>query len=218
MLGSAARPPARSPTPTGDAACNWGGVSRSKSPMDLCRKWGQALPARMAHARTYLTLARPVLQSAKQTIVQRTCISSSPHLSMRTALREGKSKVRRSHGKHDSHFHPPAFASGTSRSCLRGLLQRRCSTCARWPGKLSASMADADLQHGEAALRSNDKVAAARYFQSALKQNPHTAEAFANLGALAFFAGDCATAEPKPSQRPAGVSGTHQSAGAALHL
>lgn len=60
----------------------------------------------------------------------------------------------------------------------------------------SVSKAVADLQRGAATLRSNDKAAAAQYFQSALKQTPHSAEAYANLGALASVAGNCAIAEP----------------------
>jgi len=54
----------------------------------------------------------------------------------------------------------------------------------------------ADLQHGQAALRTGDQATAAREFQAALKLDPSNVEAHANLGAIAFFRGDCRTAEP----------------------
>ena len=53
-----------------------------------------------------------------------------------------------------------------------------------------------DLQHAEAALRGNDQDQAAKLFQSVLQQDPQNVEAHANLGAIAFFHGDCTSATP----------------------
>ena len=55
----------------------------------------------------------------------------------------------------------------------------------------------ADLQRGQAALRAGDQNAAAEDFRAALKLDPTNVEAHANLGAIAFFHGDCAGAEPQ---------------------
>jgi tetratricopeptide (TPR) repeat protein len=52
-----------------------------------------------------------------------------------------------------------------------------------------------DLRRGEAALKQNDQAAAAQYFQNVLKIEPANVEAHADLGAIAFFQGDCVTAE-----------------------
>jgi tetratricopeptide (TPR) repeat protein len=52
----------------------------------------------------------------------------------------------------------------------------------------------ADLERGQAALKANDQAAAAEQFRAALKIDPDNAEAHANLGAIAFFHGDCAAA------------------------
>jgi tetratricopeptide (TPR) repeat protein len=51
-----------------------------------------------------------------------------------------------------------------------------------------------DLERGEQALKANDQPAAAEQFQAALKIDPANVEANANLGAIAFFHGDCAGA------------------------
>jgi tetratricopeptide (TPR) repeat protein len=63
-------------------------------------------------------------------------------------------------------------------------------------GKAGQQEAAADLRQGEAALKAKDQAAAAQYFRSALKLDPTNAEAHANLGAIAFFQGDCPSAEP----------------------
>lgn len=52
-----------------------------------------------------------------------------------------------------------------------------------------------DLQRAEAALKANDQASAARLFQVVLDRDPGNAEAHANLGAFAFFRGDCGSAE-----------------------
>jgi tetratricopeptide (TPR) repeat protein len=54
----------------------------------------------------------------------------------------------------------------------------------------------ADLQRGQTDLKAGDQTAAAQEFLAALKLDPANVEAHANLGAIAFFRGDCATAEP----------------------
>jgi Tfp pilus assembly protein PilF len=59
-----------------------------------------------------------------------------------------------------------------------------------------SSLVTADLERGEAALRAKDDAAAAAYFEDALKHDPNNAEAHADLGAIAFFRGDCPAAEP----------------------
>ncbi len=51
-----------------------------------------------------------------------------------------------------------------------------------------------DLERGEEALKANDQTAAADQFRAALKIDPANVEANANLGAIAFFHGDCAGA------------------------
>jgi len=48
-----------------------------------------------------------------------------------------------------------------------------------------------DLERGQAALRANNQAVAAEEFRAALKIDPANAEAHANLGAIAFFHGDC---------------------------
>jgi tetratricopeptide (TPR) repeat protein len=53
----------------------------------------------------------------------------------------------------------------------------------------------ADLQRGQAALKANDQATAAERFRAALKLDPANVEAHANLGVMAFFHGDCPTAE-----------------------
>ncbi len=62
------------------------------------------------------------------------------------------------------------------------------------PAARSAALA-ADLQRAQAALRANDQAAAAQQFRAALKLDPANVEAHANLGVMAFFHGDCASAE-----------------------
>lgn len=52
-----------------------------------------------------------------------------------------------------------------------------------------------DLERAEAALKSNDQPTAAKYFRSVLQHDPANVEANANLGAIAFFQGDCVAAE-----------------------
>jgi Tfp pilus assembly protein PilF len=52
-----------------------------------------------------------------------------------------------------------------------------------------------DLQRAQAALKANDQTAAAEQFRAVLKLDPSNAEAHANLGAIAFFHGDCPVAE-----------------------
>lgn len=49
----------------------------------------------------------------------------------------------------------------------------------------------ADLERGQQALKSHDQAGAAAQFRAALKLDPANAEAHANLGAIAFFHGDC---------------------------
>jgi tetratricopeptide (TPR) repeat protein len=51
-----------------------------------------------------------------------------------------------------------------------------------------------DLGRGEQALKANDQMGAAEQFRAALKIDPANVEANANLGAIAFFHGDCAGA------------------------
>lgn len=53
----------------------------------------------------------------------------------------------------------------------------------------------ADLERGQAALKSNDQQLAAKEFRAALQLDPANVEAHANLGVMAFFHGDCTTAE-----------------------
>ena len=52
----------------------------------------------------------------------------------------------------------------------------------------------ADLERGQAALKAKDSAAAAEAFRDALRIDPTNAEAHANLGAIAFFKGDCRAA------------------------
>ena len=49
----------------------------------------------------------------------------------------------------------------------------------------------ADLERGQAALKAGDQTTAAQQFGEALKLDPVNVEAHANLGAIAFFHGDC---------------------------
>lgn len=72
--------------------------------------------------------------------------------------------------------------------CLCGVL------AAQTPA--SDATVQGELQAGEAALRAHDQAGAAVHFGNALKRDPGSAEAHANLGALAFGRGDCRTAEP----------------------
>lgn len=89
--------------------------------------------------------------------------------------------------------------ASTAKRCLRTAV---CSAALLWPIILTAQSASrpssvaTDLQSGEAALRSKDEAAAKSFFEDALKHEPNNSEAHANLGAIAFFHGDCATAEP----------------------
>jgi tetratricopeptide (TPR) repeat protein len=53
----------------------------------------------------------------------------------------------------------------------------------------------ADLRRAQAALKANDQATAEEQFRAALKLDPSNAEAYANLGAIAFFHGDCPAAE-----------------------
>lgn len=55
----------------------------------------------------------------------------------------------------------------------------------------------ADLGRGHAALQANDQALATQEYRAALKLDPGNAEAHANLGVMAFFHGDCPTAEPE---------------------
>lgn len=59
----------------------------------------------------------------------------------------------------------------------------------------SSAALRADLERGQAALQAKDNVQAAEAFRAALKLDPRNVEAHADLGAIAFFQGDCATAE-----------------------
>lgn len=54
-----------------------------------------------------------------------------------------------------------------------------------------------DLERGHAALQANHQDQAAEAFRAALKLDPDNTEAHANLGAIAFFKGDCQAAEPE---------------------
>jgi tetratricopeptide (TPR) repeat protein len=63
-------------------------------------------------------------------------------------------------------------------------------------GEAGPAKAADDLKQGETALKAKDQAAAAQYFRSALKLDPANAEAHANLGAIAFFQGNCPAAEP----------------------
>ncbi len=84
-----------------------------------------------------------------------------------------------------------------------GLVSLFCCALALQPARLSAQQSSAaaelaaDLLRGQAALKVNDQALAARQFRAALKLDPENVEAHANLGALAFFHGDCAAAEPE---------------------
>jgi tetratricopeptide (TPR) repeat protein len=70
------------------------------------------------------------------------------------------------------------------------LLEPRCHA---QPAPQGASLKE-DLQRGEAALKANDQNAAADAFRAALAIDPKNVEANANLGAIAFFHGDCSGA------------------------
>jgi tetratricopeptide (TPR) repeat protein len=59
---------------------------------------------------------------------------------------------------------------------------------------LAGSELTKNLERGEQALKANDQTAAAEQFRAALKIDPANVEANANLGAIAFFHGDCAGA------------------------
>lgn len=84
----------------------------------------------------------------------------------------------------------------------RSLLVAACCAVLLFSAVLRAQSAStspvlaADLERGEAALRAKDQTTAASYFEDALKHDPNNAEAHADLGAIAFFRGDCAAAEP----------------------
>jgi tetratricopeptide (TPR) repeat protein len=53
-----------------------------------------------------------------------------------------------------------------------------------------------ELQRAQAALKANDQVGAAAAFHAVLKLDANNVEAHLNLGVIAFFQGDCATALP----------------------
>ncbi len=53
----------------------------------------------------------------------------------------------------------------------------------------------ADLERGQAALQAKNNAQAAEAFRAALELDPRNVEAHANLGAIAFFQGDCPAAE-----------------------
>lgn len=59
----------------------------------------------------------------------------------------------------------------------------------------AASELAADLQRGQAALKSKDQATAVEQFRAALKLNPSNAEAHANLGVIDFSHGDYTAAE-----------------------
>ena len=86
-----------------------------------------------------------------------------------------------------------------SRTARPGLVLLLCSLAALTTRTVAAQTISpetrADLAQAEAALKSNDQATAARYFRSALQHDPANVEAHANLGAIAFFQGDCAAAE-----------------------
>jgi tetratricopeptide (TPR) repeat protein len=63
-------------------------------------------------------------------------------------------------------------------------------------GSASGSLAE-DLKRGQEALKAKDSAAAAEAFRAALQMDPTNAEAHANLGAIAFFRGDCQAAMPE---------------------
>lgn len=54
----------------------------------------------------------------------------------------------------------------------------------------------ADLAKAQAALRTKNATEAQRMFEAVLKLDPGNVEAQANLGVMAFFHGECSTAEP----------------------
>lgn len=59
----------------------------------------------------------------------------------------------------------------------------------------SNSQLTTDLERGQAALKANNQALAAQQFRAALKLDPRNVEAHADLGAIAFFQGDCPAAE-----------------------
>jgi predicted Zn-dependent protease len=63
-------------------------------------------------------------------------------------------------------------------------------------GSASGSLAE-DLERGQEALKAKDSAAAVEAFRAALKIDPTNAGAHANLGAIAFFHGDCHAAMPE---------------------
>lgn len=71
-----------------------------------------------------------------------------------------------------------------------------CVTAGWGQSSPHSSAVAADLEHGEAALRAKDAAAAKGFFEDALRHDPDNAEAHTELGAIAFFQGDCASAEP----------------------
>jgi tetratricopeptide (TPR) repeat protein len=90
----------------------------------------------------------------------------------------------------------PAAARGQA-FLLALLLVCVCPGGARAQTAPSNAALAGDLERGQAALKAKDSAAAAEAFRDALKIDPKNAEAHANLGALAFFKGDCAAAMPE---------------------
>jgi predicted Zn-dependent protease len=95
----------------------------------------------------------------------------------------------------------PAAAPG--RACLLALILfcalpvgARAQTAPPNGGSARAALA-ADLERGQSALKAKDSAAAAEAFRDALKIDAKNATAHANLGAIAFFRGDCHAAMPE---------------------
>jgi tetratricopeptide (TPR) repeat protein len=82
-------------------------------------------------------------------------------------------------------------------SILAALLVLGASAAPQTAASGSTAAVTADLERGQAALRTGDQAAATEEFRAALRLDPSNVEAHANLGAIAFFRGDCAAAEPE---------------------
>jgi tetratricopeptide (TPR) repeat protein len=89
---------------------------------------------------------------------------------------------------------PPLFTRLVLTSILTGYLLQLCSHAQT--GAAGGSLAE-DLKRGQEALKAKDSAAAAEAFRAALEIDPANAEAHANLGAIAFFDGDCQAAMPE---------------------
>jgi tetratricopeptide (TPR) repeat protein len=106
---------------------------------------------------------------------------------MSTRCEPGTARGRRS-------ILPPLFTPLLLTSLLAGfLLQPRSQA---QTGSAGGSLA-ADLERGQEALKAKDSAVAAEAFRAALRIDPANTEAHANLGAIAFFQGDCQAAMPE---------------------